>query len=252
METHSLVATTVANAARVRDRIEGAARRAGRNPESVCLVAVAKKFPETHVRAAVAAGLEHIGENRVQEALDKIATATDLPITWHLIGHLQSNKAGRAVTIFAWIHSVDSVGLLRRLDRLSADAGTRPNLLVQVDLSNEATKHGASIEDARRIFEAAGSCHSARMRGLMVLPARTDSPEGARPFFRRLRELRDELIGEGIDRAMLGELSMGMSHDFEVAVEEGATIVRVGTGIFGPRPSVSPKPQATGLSIEPA
>ncbi len=242
MESRSLAATTAANAARVRDRIEAAARRAGRDPESVCLVAVAKKFPETHVRAAVNAGLSHIGENRVQEALDKIAGATDLPITWHLIGHLQSNKAGRAVTSFAWIHSVDSIGLLQRLDRLSADAGTRPNLLVQVDLAKEATKHGASENETRHIFEAAAGCHSVSMRGLMVLPPRADTPEGSRPFFRRLRKLRDELIDHGVDPAMLHELSMGMSHDFDVAVEEGATIVRVGTGIFGPRPRPEANP----------
>ena len=184
MESRSLAATTAANAARVRDRIEAAARRAGRDPESVCLVAVAKKFPETHVRAAVDAGLSHIGENRVQEALDKIAGATDLPITWHLIGHLQSNKAGHAV---------------QRLDRLSADAGTQPNLLVQVDLAQEATKHGASENETRRIFEAAAGCHSVSMRGLMVLPPRADTPEGSRPFFRRLRKLRDELIDHGLD-----------------------------------------------------
>ena len=235
-ESRSLAATTAANAAGVRERIDKAARRAGRDPGSVCVVAVAKKFPLTHVRAAVDAGLEHIGENRVQEAVEKIAGATGLSVTWHLVGHLQSNKAGQAVASFPWIHSVDSVGLLQRLDRLSAEANTTPNLLVQVDLANEAAKHGASVDDTHRIFEAAAHCHSVRMRGLMVLPPRTDVAEGARPFFRRLRELRDTLIEQGVDRAMLGELSMGMSGDFEVAVEEGATMVRVGTGIFGPRP----------------
>ncbi len=235
-ESRSLAATTAANAADVRDRLDEAVRRAGRDPGSVCLVAVTKKFPLTHIRAAVDAGLEHIGENRVQEAVEKIAGAAGLPVTWHLIGHLQSNKAGHAVANFAWIHSVDSVALLQRLDRLSAEAGTRPNLLVQVALANEATKHGAPLDDTHRIFEAARRCHSVNMRGLMVLPPPTDTAEGARPFFRRLRELRDTLIEQGVDRAMLGELSMGMSGDFEVAVEEGATIVRVGTGIFGPRP----------------
>jgi pyridoxal phosphate enzyme (YggS family) len=236
MESRSLTATTATNVARVRDRIDAAARRAGRDPESICLVAVAKKFPEAHVRAAVDAGLVHIGENRVQEAMDKIAGTVDLPITWHLIGHLQSNKAAHAVNSFAWIHSVDSIGLLQRLDRLSADAGTRPKLLVQVDLAKEATKHGASEDDTRRIVEAAAGCHSVRMRGLMVLPPRADTPEGSRPFFRRLRELRDQLVDQGADPEMLHELSMGMSDDFEVAVEEGATMVRVGTGLFGPRP----------------
>ena len=234
----SLTDTILANTSRIRRRIGEAAARSGREAASIRVVAVTKTFPATYVRAVFGAGLDDIGENRVQEAVDKIETTTDLAVTWHLIGHLQSNKAGRAASSFAWIHSVDSVGLLRRLDRLAAEASTSPRLLTQVHLGNEPTKHGASVDDLRGIFETAGECRHARMRGLMIIPPPTDDAEGARPFFRRLRELRDELINEGIEPTMLVELSMGMSHDFEVAVEEGASMVRIGTALFGPRPQV--------------
>ena len=235
-ESHALTNTVVKNTEDVRYRINEAARRAGRDPQSICLLAVAKKFPLTHIRAAVDAGIQHIGENRVQEAVEKITKSAHLPLTWHMVGHLQSNKAIHAVSSFSWIHSVDSVELLLRLNRLSARAGTRPNLLVQVALANESTKHGVPVDTTQRIFEAAGHCHNVKVKGLMVLPPQTNTAEEARPFFRQVRKVRDRLVELGIKRTMLGELSMGMSGDFEVAVEEGATIIRVGTGIFGPRP----------------
>ncbi len=208
----------------------------------VRLVAVSKRFGPAHVEAAMAAGLRDLGENRLQEALQKQAATSGLQVNWHLIGHLQSNKARRAVAAFDWIHSVDSVDLLRRLDRAATDLGRSPRLLIQVDLAGEATKHGAPEADVRCILDAAATCRSVEVRGLMVLPPWSENPEAARPYFRRLRQLRDEVRDElreaELGRSPLDQLSMGMSHDIEVAVEEGATMVRVGTALFGPRPPV--------------
>ena len=220
----------------VRQRMARASERAGRDPSTVRLIAVSKTFPITHVRAAVAARVTDLGENRVQEALEKIAQSADLvELSWHLVGHLQSNKARTAAAALAWIHSVDSVRLLERLERAAAEQGTTVRAMVQVDLAGEATKHGAPIDVTRRILDAGSTCRAIQMRGLMVLPPWSADPEHTRPYFRRLRELRDQLAEAGVDRTMLGELSMGMSHDFEVAIEEGATMVRVGTAIFGRR-----------------
>ena len=211
-----------------------AAARAGRSPSAVRLIAVSKTFPIEAVRAAYEAGQRDFGENRVQEALQKIAVSTDLDIRWHLIGHLQSNKARKAAEHCALIHSVDSTDLLRRLDEAAA-AGRTPELLVQVDLALETTKHGAPIDRISDIFEQAVRCSAARVVGLMLLPPLAENPQDARPWFQRLRELRDSLASNGVPAAHLAELSMGMSHDFEVAIEEGATMVRVGSAIFGQR-----------------
>ena len=219
----------------VRDRIARAAGRAGRNPAAVRLVAISKTFTAEHVRAAAAAGQVDFGENKVQEGLQKIAQTSDLEIRWHLVGHLQSNKARKAGAQFDLIHSVDDAPLVTRLDEAALAAGRRVDLLVQVDLAGEATKYGAREEALAPMFDAARDCRAARLVGLMLLPPAVDDPEQARPYFRALRALRDRLIDRGIDRSMLAELSMGMSHDFEVAVEEGATLVRVGTAIFGER-----------------
>ena len=158
-----------------------------------------------------------------------------MSIRWHLIGHLQSNKARKAAQPFACIHSIDSVDLLRRIDAAAADAGATPDVLVQVDLAGEATKFGAPLAEARSVVDAALACRAVRLAGLMVLPPWSDDPEAARPWFIRLRELRDQWIAEGVPRDALRHLSMGMSHDFEAAIEEGATMVRVGTAIFGRR-----------------
>jgi hypothetical protein len=192
-------------------------------------------FGPDHVRAAYAAGQRDFGENKVQEALQKQEATADLAIRWHLIGHLQSNKAKKAAPAFAAIHSVDSVELLRRIDAAAVEAGSAPDVYIQVDLAGEDTKFGAPEAEAGAIARAAASCRAARLKGLMLLPPWFDDPELARPYFRRLRGLRDRLIEEGIDAALLHELSMGMSHDFEVAIQEGATLVRVGTAIFGKR-----------------
>ncbi len=219
----------------VRARMDAAARSAGRDPSSVRLIAVSKTFPIDAVRAAYAAGQRDFGENRVQEALQKISASTDLSIRWHLLGHLQTNKARKAAPAFAMIQSVDSVELLRKLDRDAGETGHAPELLIQVDLAAEATKFGAPLAEVPRLFEAAAACRAATVVGLMTLPPVPDTPEDARPWFRRLRDLRDEWLSTGVPATMLRELSMGMSGDFEVAIQEGATLVRVGTAIFGSR-----------------
>jgi len=215
-------------------RIERAARSAGRDPASVTLVAVSKTFPLSAVREAYAAGQRVFGENRVQEALPKIDASPDLAIQWHLLGHLQSNKA-RKTAVFATIQSVDSVDLLKKIDAAAIESGRAPEMLIQVDLAGEATKFGVPPVDVPRLFEAAATCRAAQLAGLMTLPPAPEIPEDARPWFRRLRELRDSWVASGVPASMLRELSMGMSGDFEVAVEEGATLVRVGTAIFGER-----------------
>ena len=218
----------------VRDRIARAANRAGRDPASVRLIAVSKTFSADHIRAAADAGQLDFGENKIQEGLRKIEETGNLALRWHLIGHLQSNKAKQAARFDA-IHSIDAGSLLRKVEDAAAAAGRRVDVLIQVDLAKEPTKYGVAPEDVRPILHVAQSCQAARLRGLMLLPPAFDDPEGARGYFAALRSLRDDLAKDCSDPAMLAELSMGMSHDFEVAVEEGATMVRVGSAIFGPR-----------------
>jgi len=225
----------LARLADVRDRIARAAARTGRDPSHVKLIAVSKTFPAHAVRAAAAAGQIHFGENRVQEAEQKRGDTRDLPLVWHLIGHLQANKAKKAVAEFDVIHSVDSADLVRKLDAAAAAAGRRVTLLAQADLAGEATKHGAREDELLSIFQAAASCTAIRMSGLMIIPPAVQNPEDARPWFKKLRDVRDRLAAAGIAPGHLTDLSMGMSHDYEIAVEEGATMVRVGTAIFGTR-----------------
>lgn len=228
-------ATITSNLQSVRSRIDAAARRAGRDPSDIRLIAVSKMFSAHHVRAAWSAGQRDFGENKVQEALQKIQETADIEIRWHLIGHLQSNKAKKAAGSFALIHSVDSVELLRKLDSAAGETGATPELLVQVDLAGEDTKFGAAADVARRIVDATQTLRAARMSGLMLIPPWNADQEQTRPWFVRLRELRDAWAAEGVPAVSLGHLSMGMSHDFEAAIEEGATMVRVGTAIFGTR-----------------
>jgi pyridoxal phosphate enzyme (YggS family) len=228
----------------VRARIARAAGRAGRDPASIHLVAVSKTFDADHVRSAADAGQIDFGENKVQEALDKMAATADLPIRWHLVGHLQSNKA-KKVSGFDVVQSIDSASLVRKVDEAAVLAQRRIDVLVQVDLAGEATKHGAREEGLPPIFEAGAGARAVRVVGLMLLPPAFDDPEGSRPYFRALREIRERLVAGGVDPAMLRELSMGMSHDFEVAVEEGATLVRVGSAIFGPRVKGDVRPAPT-------
>jgi pyridoxal phosphate enzyme (YggS family) len=219
----------------VRARVADAALRSGRHPSSVRLIAVSKTFPIAAVRSAAAAGQVDFGENKVQEAQAKILAAGGLPLRWHLIGHLQSNKANKASGLVDVIHSIDSPELLRKIDQAAAARGRGVDVLIQVDLAHEATKHGADEADVPSIVDAAAACRAARLVGLMMLPPAVDDPNAARPYFAALRELRDRLVAGGVPAAMLAELSMGMSHDFEVAIEEGATLVRVGSAIFGAR-----------------
>jgi PLP dependent protein len=227
-----------ARLAAVRDRIGQAADRSGRDPSSIRLVAISKTFPADDIRAAAEAGQIDFGENKVQEALQKMDETTDLGIRWHLVGHLQANKARKAGSRFDVIHSVDDGALVAKLDEAAGAAGRQVQLLVQVDLAGEPTKHGARENALEQIFQAASACPFAHITGLMMLPPDVEEPEAARPYFRALTDVRDRLLARGVDARMLSELSMGMSHDFEVAVEEGATIVRVGTAIFGGRIAV--------------
>ena len=212
-----------------------AAGRAGRSPADVRLIAVSKTHPIDAVRAAADAGQVDFGENKVQEALQKIAQSTDTRLRWHLIGHLQSNKAKKAAVAAHAIHAIDSVDLMKKVDQAAAAAGRTIQVLVQVDLALEETKFGAPEADLPGIFEEAAHCRAARLAGLMLLPPLAENPEEARPWFVRLRGVRDRLRDAGVPAEYLRELSMGMSHDFEVAIEEGATMVRVGTAIFGER-----------------
>jgi hypothetical protein len=220
----------------VRERIARAAERVSRRPAEVTLVAVSKTHPEAAVRAAFAAGVRDFGENRVQEAEPKVAATADLAaagLRWHLVGHLQSNKARKAAALFGVVQSVDSLELAERLARVGVETARPVRALVQVDLAGEETKFGLPEAELLPTLEALRGKAGLRVEGLMVLPPFFDDPEAARPFFRRLRLLSDEARAAGL----LGgaELSMGMSHDFEAAVEEGATIIRVGTAIFGER-----------------
>lgn len=235
-ETASSAEVLSERLAGVRRRIEQAARRSRRAPEEITLIGVSKTQPAATVKLALDAGLSDLGENRVQEADAKIADIGRRAANWHLIGHLQANKARRAVVLFDLIHSLDSLSLARRLDRLCIEEGREElPVLIQVDLANEATKTGASEEELPELIAEVAAAERLRLRGLMTLPPFFDETERVRPFFERLRELRDALSARQAFGAYPGELSMGMSHDFEVAIEEGATMVRVGTAIFGQR-----------------
>ena len=232
-------ADIASNLESVRRRVDRAAHRARRFPSNIRLVAVSKTFSADAIRAAAAAGQRVFGENRVQEGVEKIDQLGDLSLEWHLIGHLQSNKARRAAASFAWIESVDRLDVLQKIDRAAAELGTRPDVLIQVDLAHEATKHGADEAVVADLVATAAAARLVRLRGLMIVPPYADDPEASRPWFRRLRALRDRLVAGGIPADSLTELSMGMSHDFEVAIEEGATMVRVGTAIFGARDALA-------------
>ncbi len=217
---------------RLQDRIATAASRAGRDASSITLVAVSKTVPEERIREAVNAGVTIFGENRVQEARDKIAALPGLA-AWHLVGHLQTNKARLAVQLFEMIHSLDSLKLAQALEHYGEQAGKAVRCLIEVNLGGEESKSGMAEGGVRPLLEAVTRLPHLRIEGLMAIPPFLPDPEQVRPFFRRLRALRDKLQGEGLP---LAELSMGMTSDFEVAIEEGATMVRIGTAIFGPRP----------------
>ncbi len=220
----------------VHARIDDAAKRAGRSPDDVTLIAISKTHPAETVAAGLAAGITHLGENRVQEAAAKIEQLGRSAARWHLVGHLQTNKASRAVKLFDFIHSLDSIDLAQRLER-SCEQADRAELqvLIQIDLGKEETKTGVDPEQLPDLLQALKTCSRVKLIGLMTLPPYFENPDCARPFFKTLRELRDELQAAGHFGDRAGELSMGMSHDFEIAIQEGATMVRVGTAIFGAR-----------------
>jgi pyridoxal phosphate enzyme (YggS family) len=219
------------NLQRIRERMESAARRAGRDPKDVRLVAVSKTVEVERIREAIDAGVTILGENYVQEAQKKIEQIGK-PVSWHFIGHLQSNKAKYAVNLFEAIHSVDSPSLAQELDRRAERADVRMKVMIEVNLSGETTKFGTEEEKVFQLARRMGELKHLSLEGLMTMPPYVEEPEINRPYFSQLRNLKEKMGKEGI---VLRELSMGMSNDFEVAIEEGATYVRVGTAIFGAR-----------------
>jgi pyridoxal phosphate enzyme (YggS family) len=222
--------------ANIKERINRALERSHRQHGDVTLIAISKTHPAAIIQDLITLGAGDLGENKVQEAETKIPQVGRNKARWHLVGHLQANKARRAVKLFDVIHSLDSVELARRLDRLCVEEEV-PSLsvLIQVDLGLEQTKSGVLESDLKKLASEVGKCEQLKLTGLMTLPPFFDNAEDARPFFSKLRELRDGLAGDGLFANGMGDLSMGMTHDFEIAIEEGATMVRIGTAIFGER-----------------
>ena len=221
------------NLEKVQQAVERACRRSSRKPDDVLVIAVSKTVEIERIKRATEAGVKALGENRVQEAKDKVAVL-GRPVPWHLIGSLQTNKAKDAVQLFDWIHSVDREELARELDRRAHQAERRVRVLVQVNIGLESQKGGVQPAELKPLLDAITGCRNLDVRGLMCIPPAAETAEASRPWFKRLRDLRDA--------AALEHCSMGMSGDFEVAIEEGATMVRVGTAIFGPR---APRPAVT-------
>ena len=217
------------------DRMRRAAERAGRSPETVRLVAATKTVPAERIREGLGVGLTLLGENRMQEALSKVALLRDLSPRWHFIGQLQRRKVRDAIGTFELIHSVDSVELAQEINRRAGDAGVKQAVLLEVNIVGEASKAGFSPQALMQELGLLGDLPHLRIQGLMTIPPPTARPEDARPFFRDLRELGVRIAAQKISSLVIQEYSMGMSHDFEVAIEEGATLVRVGTAIFGAR-----------------
>jgi len=227
------------NVAEIRERIARAASRVGRNPDSVTLMAVSKTVEPERIKEAYAAGLRVFGENRVQEFEGKSAALSELKdAEWHLIGHLQSNKAKKAAELFHAIDSVDSLRLAERLNQAATEAGKKLAVLIEIKVAEEESKAGIPLDspELEKLLQAAPQLESLQIRGLMTVPPFTGDAEGARPYFRLLRDLRDQIGARKLLSIQMDALSMGMSHDFEVAIEEGSTCVRVGTAIFGARP----------------
>ncbi len=226
------------NVAVVHERIARAVKRAGRRTEDIALMAVSKTNPPENIRAAYDAGLRLFGENRVQEFAGKAEALRDLhDAEWHMIGHLQTNKAARTAELFHAVDSVDSLKLAEKLDAAARNLGRKLNVLVEINVGGETAKSGVApdSQDLEELLSAAPRLEALRFRGLMTVPPFADDPEGARPYFRKLRELRDTIAARNLSAVSMDQLSMGMSHDFETAIEEGSTCVRVGTAIFGER-----------------
>jgi hypothetical protein len=226
------------NIALVRERISSAARRVGRDPDEITLIAVSKTFPPELIRDAYEAGLRVFGENKVQEFSAKAEALADLrDADWHMIGHLQSNKAGKAAELFAAVDSVDSLRLAQKLNSSAEQLGKKLAVLIEINVGGEAAKSGVAPEskELETILQVAPQLKQIEIGGLMTVPPFSEDPEEARPYFRKVRELRDSIAKRGLPAVGMDVLSMGMSHDFEVAIEEGSTCVRVGTAIFGER-----------------
>ena len=219
----------------IRHRIEHAATACGRDPKSVKLVAVTKTVPVDRIIPAIHAGLTCFGENYIQEAAEKIEALSGQAVSWHFIGHLQSNKAKYAVRYFDLIHSVDSLKLAKEIDRQAEKRDKIQRILIQVNVGAEMSKSGAAIEETIELVEKISHLENLSIRGLMTLPPYFDDPERAKPFFQSLAHLKYRIDEAGFDNVAMEELSMGMSGDFEAAIEEGATLVRIGTAIFGAR-----------------
>jgi len=224
------------NIRRIREAMAEAARRSGRPASAVRLMAVTKTVDDDRILTAIAAGVEILGENYVQEAKRKIDKMGN-PCEWHMIGRLQTNKAKYAVRLFDMIHSVDRLELAAELDRRARATGRVMKILIEVNVAGEETKSGVPLATARDLVRAVAPLENLSIQGLMTMPPWFDDPEEARPFFRALRELRDRITAEVIGRVEMRELSMGMTGDYAVAIEEGATIVRIGRGVFGERPA---------------
>jgi PLP dependent protein len=227
------------NIAAIRERVAAAALQAGRSSEQIALMAVSKTQPPERIREAHNTGLRLFGENRVQEFAGKLGALADLrDAEWHMIGHLQTNKAGKAVELFGAVDSVDSVKLAEKLDAAARASGKKLSVLIEINVGDEAAKSGVAAvsPELEELLLAAPRLESLAFRGLMTVPPFTDDPQAARPYFRKLRELRDSIAARKLPAIGMEVLSMGMSHDFEVAIEEGSTCVRVGTAIFGQRP----------------
>jgi PLP dependent protein len=226
------------NLAWVRERINAAASRSGRRSEDIALMAVSKTFPAERIREAYDAGLRLFGENRVQEFVGKIDSLRDLQDSdWHLIGHLQTNKAAKAVELFSAVDSIDSLRLAQKVNVAAQQLGKKIQVLIEINVGGEAAKNGVA-PDSRELEElllSAAELQHLGFRGLMTIPPFTEDPQQTRLYFRKLSELRDHIAARRLVAVNLGELSMGMSHDFEVAIEEGSTCVRLGTAIFGDR-----------------
>jgi pyridoxal phosphate enzyme (YggS family) len=226
------------NIARIQEQIATAVRRAGRSEKDVALMAVSKTFPADAVQEAYAAGARIFGESRVQEFSGKASAFAELhDAEWHMIGHLQTNKAAKAVELFGHVDSVDSLKLAHKLHIAAGQAGKKLGILIEINVGGEAAKAGIALNSPGldQILMSVHLLHNLEFRGLMTVPPWTEDPEDARPFFRKLRELRDKISAKRISGVRLDVLSMGMSHDFQVAIEEGSTCVRIGTAIFGDR-----------------
>jgi len=222
--------------AHIRERIRQAAISCGRDPEAIRLVAVTKTVLQEHIRQAIDAGLRIFGESYIQEAVTKIDTIADKEVSWHFIGHLQSNKAKIAVRCFDLIHSVDSLSLAEALNRQAERINKIQNILVQVNISRESTKSGTAVQEAIELVNAIRWMENLSVKGLMTIPPFFDQPEKVRPYFKALADLKNQIRKQSIPGNEMNELSMGMTGDFEVAIEEGSTLVRIGTAIFGERP----------------